>query len=132
MISYLTEFILCSQLQLSDLQSYHICLQNLMKALKWLLALYYVLTLISVSKSINTLLCKSMGWLLCDRDLSHERVKSSKQVSMVPTLHKNEVFQFPADLVTFAEEILNGKVHFLCSLKNYFNVDSCVFTIISW
>ena len=23
--------------------------------------------------------------------------------------------QFPADLVTFAEEILNGKLHFLCS-----------------
>ena len=23
--------------------------------------------------------------------------------------------QFPADLVTFTEEILNGKVHFLCS-----------------
>ena len=22
--------------------------------------------------------------------------------------------QFPADLVTFAEEILNGKLHFLC------------------
>ena len=29
--------------------------------------------------------------------------------------------QFPADLVTFTEEILNGKLHFLCSvlfLKN--------------
>ena len=23
-------------------------------------------------------------------------------------------FQFPADLLTFTEEILNGKVHFLC------------------
>ena len=23
--------------------------------------------------------------------------------------------QFPADLVTFTEEILNGKLHFLCS-----------------
>ena len=23
--------------------------------------------------------------------------------------------QFPADLVTFTEEILNGKIHFLCS-----------------
>ena len=30
---------------------------------------------------------------------------------------KNEVFhtQFPADLVTFTEEILKGKLHFLCS-----------------
>ena len=25
--------------------------------------------------------------------------------------------QFPADLVTFTEEILNGKLHFLCSDK---------------
>ena len=24
--------------------------------------------------------------------------------------------QFPADLVTFADEILNGKLHFLCSV----------------
>ena len=24
--------------------------------------------------------------------------------------------QFPADLVTFTEEILNGKLHFLCSV----------------
>ena len=24
--------------------------------------------------------------------------------------------QFPADLVTFTEEIVNGKVHFLCSV----------------
>ena len=29
---------------------------------------------------------------------------------------KNEVFpHFPADLITFNEEILNGKLHFLCS-----------------
>ena len=26
--------------------------------------------------------------------------------------------QFPADLVTFTEEILNGKIHFLCSAKS--------------
>ena len=25
--------------------------------------------------------------------------------------------QFPADLVTFTEEILNGKLHFFCSVK---------------
>ena len=25
--------------------------------------------------------------------------------------------QFPADLVTFTEEIFNGKLHFLCSFK---------------
>ena len=25
--------------------------------------------------------------------------------------------QFSADLVTFAEEILNGKLHFLCSVE---------------
>ena len=26
--------------------------------------------------------------------------------------------QFPADLVIFTEEILNGKLHFMCSVKN--------------
>ena len=26
--------------------------------------------------------------------------------------------QYPADLVTFTEEILNGKLHFLCSNMN--------------
>ena len=25
--------------------------------------------------------------------------------------------QFPADLVTFTEDILNGKLHFLCSVR---------------
>ena len=32
--------------------------------------------------------------------------------------------QFPADMVTFTEEILNGKLHFLCSdlLTNYITV----------
>ena len=28
--------------------------------------------------------------------------------------------QIPADLVTFAEEILNGKIHFLCSEMSFF------------
>ena len=28
---------------------------------------------------------------------------------------KCKSYQFPADLVTFTEEILNGKLHFLCS-----------------
>ena len=28
--------------------------------------------------------------------------------------------QFPADLVTFTEEILNGKLHFLCSDREIF------------
>ena len=27
--------------------------------------------------------------------------------------------KFPADLVTFTEEILNGKLHFLCSVTCY-------------
>ena len=27
--------------------------------------------------------------------------------------------QFPEDLVTFTEEILNGKLHFLCSVTFY-------------
>ena len=26
--------------------------------------------------------------------------------------------QFPADLVTFTDEIFNGKLHFLCSVKS--------------
>ena len=28
--------------------------------------------------------------------------------------------KFPADLVTFTEEILNGKLHFLCSVASVF------------
>ena len=32
--------------------------------------------------------------------------------------------QLPADLVTFTEEILNGKLHFLCSATNYVNKGS--------
>ena len=31
------------------------------------------------------------------------------------TAQKTKFSQFPADLVTFTEEILNGKLHFLCS-----------------
>ena len=33
--------------------------------------------------------------------------------------------EFPADLVTFNEEILNGKLHFLCSVKIF----SCQFVM---
>ena len=34
--------------------------------------------------------------------------------------------QFPADLATFNEEILNGKLHFLCSLtsESYFTISA--------
>ena len=31
--------------------------------------------------------------------------------------------QFPADLLTFTEEILNGKLHFLCSAASRNKVD---------
>ena len=34
--------------------------------------------------------------------------------------------QFPADLVTFTEEILNRKIHFLCSVK----VQLCVVSLV--
>ena len=30
--------------------------------------------------------------------------------------------QFPADLVTFTEEILNGKLHSLCSVRKLGNI----------
>ena len=32
--------------------------------------------------------------------------------------------QFPVDLVTFTEEILNGKLHFLCSVCLIYGDDS--------
>ena len=53
---------------------------------------------------------------------------------MYSSLHKNEVLhegflqyirpnpQFPSNLVTFTEEILNGKPHFLCNGSCYCNV----------
>ena len=31
--------------------------------------------------------------------------------------------QFPVDLVKFTEEILNGKLHFLCSATGSYNID---------
>ena len=31
---------------------------------------------------------------------------------------KFSTMQFPADLITFIEEILNGKLHFLCSVSH--------------
>ena len=34
------------------------------------------------------------------------------------TAQKKEVSQIPADSVTFTEVILNGKLHFLCSVKS--------------
>ena len=35
--------------------------------------------------------------------------------------------QFPADLVTFTEKILNGKLHFLCSASGF-----CGLTLLSF
>ena len=42
--------------------------------------------------------------------------------------------QYPADLVTFIEEILNGKLHFLCSGRSTFKSLTSTFTrtILSW
>ena len=40
---------------------------------------------------------------------------TSVHIALAVHCTKNEVFQETADLVTFAEEILNGKLHFLCS-----------------
>ena len=42
----------------------------------------------------------------------------------------DQMRKFPADLVTFTEEILNRKLHFLCSdttdkNKRSYNIDSC-------
>ena len=44
-------------------------------------------------------------------------LKWEVNLSICNSVHrtKNEVPRFPADLVTFTEEILNGKLHFLCS-----------------
>ena len=70
-------------------------------------------------------LCKLFDWVLYDGDLRHERFHQyHQQVS----LQKKWSFplrfssvnvtkpQFPAYLVTFTEEILNGKFNFLCIL----------------
>ena len=43
--------------------------------------------------------------------------------------------QFLADLVTFTEEILNGKLHFLCSASSYsralyFNIPGLIFIVL--
>ena len=42
-----------------------------------------------------------------------------------PILHKK--WSFPLDLVTFTEEILNGKLHFLCSVSLSIHCEICIF-----
>ena len=41
----------------------------------------------------------------------------------------NHSFQFPANLVTFTEEILNGKLHFLCSVMQGLQLSEIEFLI---
>ena len=44
-------------------------------------------------------------------------------------LHNSGTFlQFPADLVTFTEETLNGKLHFLCSVYSS-TLNQCIHEI---
>ena len=40
--------------------------------------------------------------------------------------------QFSADLVTFTEEVFNGKFHFLCSARTFFRNSFFSSTIIEW
>ena len=53
----------------------------------------------------------------------------------MPTLKRKK---FPADLVTFTEEILNGKLHFLCSVSKKYHQKSnrelmlCIFNIVAF
>ena len=35
---------------------------------------------------------------------------------------KFSINQFPADLIAFTEEILNGKFHFLCNVREHVDV----------
>ena len=39
---------------------------------------------------------------------------------MISSVNVNKL-QFPADLATFSEEIVNGKLHFLCSVSTSMN-----------
>ena len=43
-------------------------------------------------------------------------VSGSKLFNISHLFSAAEKMKFPADLVTFPEEILNGKLHFLCSV----------------
>ena len=75
------------------------------------------------------MLCKSVDWLLYYKDFRHEKVKQLwlffNLIYFTPTFYTAQKMKssikdffskcFHADLVTFTEEILNGKLHFLCS-----------------
>ena len=56
------------------------------------------------------------------------RVKVQENSSPKAITHMIDLEQFPVDLVTFTEEILNGKLHFLCSdyktMKTFFHLRS--------
>ena len=40
-----------------------------------------------------------------------------KSLAQLPSIGK-QCTKIPADLITFTQEILNGKLHFLCSERN--------------
>ena len=89
-----------------------------------------MLWVLASQESTNQLL---KGWGSCffeaimneetvlDRNLIM-KLKNVRRLEKIIRCIKNEVFHsgflpFPADLVTFTEEILNGKLYFLCSDK---------------
>ena len=63
-----------------------------------------------------------------EQDSSFRERKKNSPRSNDPTYNYEFGIQFPADLAKFTEEILNGKLHFLCSvrmaenLQKYFSV----------
>ena len=67
--------------------------------------------LMSIVKSLAVILCYknlSLKKLCCYRWYTAQTMKFQLRMSSVN-------LQFPAGLFTFTEEILNGKLHFLCS-----------------
>ena len=61
--------------------------------------------------------CEAFGWIAHEIDL----MQCHKRERLAYTIQKMKFSlnpQFPADLVTFTEEIFNGKLHFLCSVMS--------------
>ena len=79
--------------------------------------------------SLNEIICtlKTLHSIFIHKSFSFVPI-SNRRISMftyfllTQSCTKNEVFQFPGDLVTFTEKILNEKLHFFMQCNGNFDI----------